>query len=64
MVTDVPAVIAQLRQGSLSVGCYMRSLRGPLEFAVFAVDDPLPASLNAPLMVGIAAGRRRRGEAI
>jgi MYXO-CTERM domain-containing protein len=26
---------------------------------VFAADDPLPAGLNALLMLGIAAGRRR-----
>lgn len=61
MLTDVPAVIAEYRQGRLSVGRYVRSMRGPLEFAVFAADDPLPAGLNAPLMLGIAAGRRRRG---
>ncbi len=59
MLTDVPAVIAELRQGRLSARRYLRSLRGPLEFAVFAADDPLPAGLNALLMLGIAAGRRR-----
>jgi predicted ATP-grasp superfamily ATP-dependent carboligase len=59
MLTDVPAVIAELRQGRLSARRYLRSLRGPLEFAVFAADDPLPAGLNALLLLGIAAGRRR-----
>ena len=58
MLTDVPAVIAELRQGQLSARRYLRSLRGPLEFAVFAADDPLPACLNAPMMLAIAARRR------
>jgi D-aspartate ligase len=59
MLTDVPAVVAELRRGRLSPRRYLRSLRGPLEFAVFAADDPLPAGLNALLMLRIAAGRRR-----
>ena len=62
MLTDVPAVIAELRQGQLSARRYVRSLRGPLEFAVFAADDPLPACLNAPMMLAIAARRRHRGD--
>jgi len=64
MLTDVPAAIVGMRRGRLSVGRYLRSLRGPLEFAVFAADDPLPAGLNAPLMLAIAAARRRRGARI
>jgi predicted ATP-grasp superfamily ATP-dependent carboligase len=64
MLTDVPAVIGGMRRGRLSAARYLRSLRGPLEFAVFAADDPLPAGLNAPLMLAIAAGRWRRGARI
>jgi predicted ATP-grasp superfamily ATP-dependent carboligase len=61
MLTDVPAAVAELRDGRLSAGRYLRSLGGPIEFAVFATDDPLPASLNALLMLAIAVRRRTGG---
>jgi D-aspartate ligase len=48
MTTDVLAVAGELRAGRLSPRAYLRSLRRPLEFAVFARDDPLP-SLVGPL---------------
>jgi D-aspartate ligase len=64
MLTDVPAAIGGMRRGRLSGRRYLRSLRRPVEFAVFAADDPLPAGLNAPLLLAIAAGRRRRGARI
>jgi len=34
---------------SISPGAYLRSLRGPLEFALLASDDPLPGLLDLPL---------------
>lgn len=45
--TDLLAVAGELAAGRLSLRDYARSLRRPLEFAVFAPDDPLP-SLVAP----------------
>jgi predicted ATP-grasp superfamily ATP-dependent carboligase len=63
MATDVPAALEGLRHGRLAARQYLSSLRGPIEFAVFAADDPLPAVVNAPMLMAIAARRRlRRGE--
>lgn len=54
-VTDLPAVVQELRRGSLSLSRYVGSLRGsPLESAIFAADDPLPALLELPLLVHLA----------
>jgi predicted ATP-grasp superfamily ATP-dependent carboligase len=49
MSTDVPAAIHEMLRGRLSPGGYLRSLRGPLEFALIAADDPLPGLLDLPL---------------
>jgi D-aspartate ligase len=50
LVTDLPAAFAEFRAGRLSIRDYLKSLRGPLEFAVFAPDDFVPALLEAPLL--------------
>jgi D-aspartate ligase len=55
--TDIAAVAGEMRAGRMSVRSYVRSLRGPLEFAVFAPDDPLPAILAPLLAARLAAGR-------
>ena len=55
--TDVLAAGGELRSGRLSARSYLRSLRGPLEFAVFARDDPLP-SLVGPLACARMLARR------
>jgi predicted ATP-grasp superfamily ATP-dependent carboligase len=47
-LTDIPAALTALRQGRLSVGAYLRSLRPPLECAMFAPDDPVPALCDLP----------------
>ena len=49
MSTDVPAAIHEMLRGRLSLGAYLRSLRGPVEFALMAADDPLPGLLDLPL---------------
>ena len=54
MLTDVPAAIQEIRQGRLSVAAYLESLRPPLEFAMLAIDDPLPGLLEVPLSVYMA----------
>jgi D-aspartate ligase len=64
MTTDVLAVAGELRAGRMSARSYLRSLRRPLEFAVFAVDDPLP-SLVGPLMTArMLAGRLVEGRPV
>jgi predicted ATP-grasp superfamily ATP-dependent carboligase len=57
-VTDLPAVAHEIWRGRMSLRDYFRSLRGPLECAIFALDDPLPALLEAPLLSYIAWRRR------
>jgi D-aspartate ligase len=49
MSTDFPAAIHLMLRGLLGPGAYFRSLRGPLEFALLASDDPLPGLLDLPL---------------
>jgi D-aspartate ligase len=49
MTTDVPAAIHEMLRGRLSLETYLRSLRGPLEFALMAADDPLPGLMDLPL---------------
>jgi len=51
MSTDVPAAIQEMIRGRLSLGSYLHSLRGPMEFALMAADDPLPGLLDLPLFV-------------
>jgi D-aspartate ligase len=64
MATDVPAVVGEVAAGRLSPRSYLRSLRQPLEFAVFARDDPLP-SLVGPLRTArLIAGRLAGGRPV
>lgn len=60
LATDLLAAWHEMRQGKLSFGEYARSFRAPLEWAVFAADDPLPALVDLPLMAyaEVLTGRR------
>jgi predicted ATP-grasp superfamily ATP-dependent carboligase len=49
MATDVPAAFHEILRGRIHLGAYLRSLRGPLQFALCAADDPLPGLLDLPL---------------
>lgn len=53
---DIASSVAHLRDGSLSLGGWVSSLRGVEEVAVFAADDPLP------FVASVAALAMRRGE--
>lgn len=57
MSTDFPTAAREILRGRLSVGSYLRSLRGPRESAIFARDDPVPGFLELPLLA-LLAGRR------
>jgi len=57
-LTDVPVAIAAIRDGRLSPAAYVRSLRAPIEFAVLAADDPLPALVEVPVSALLAWRRR------
>ena len=51
MSTDLPAAIHLIFRGRLRAVEYWRSLRGPVEFSVMALADPLPGLLDLPLFV-------------
>jgi predicted ATP-grasp superfamily ATP-dependent carboligase len=56
-LTDFATAAAEIAGGRLPVGPYLRSLRPPLERAIFAADDPLPALVELPLLAVLAARR-------
>jgi predicted ATP-grasp superfamily ATP-dependent carboligase len=60
-LTDVPTVLGEIRAGRLGLAEYLRSLRGPIEYAVLAPDDPLPALIEVPLSLRLAWERRANG---
>jgi D-aspartate ligase len=41
-ITDVPTSLLEILKGRMSINEYIGSLKGDMEFAVFAADDPLP----------------------
>jgi predicted ATP-grasp superfamily ATP-dependent carboligase len=49
MSTDVPAAFQEMLRGRLNLRSYLRSLRGPLQFALFTADDPLPGLMDLPI---------------
>jgi predicted ATP-grasp superfamily ATP-dependent carboligase len=51
MGRDVVAALQEFRRGTLTAREYFRSLRGPVQFAVAAPDDPLPALMDVPLLL-------------
>ena len=56
-LTDVPQAFTEIRAGRLSPVSYIASLRGPIEFAVLAGDDPLPALIELPITLLLLARR-------
>jgi predicted ATP-grasp superfamily ATP-dependent carboligase len=57
-LTDVPTALRAIRAGELSLVDYVWSIRPPIECAVLALDDPLPALLEVPEAAHVAWGRR------
>jgi D-aspartate ligase len=57
-LTDVPTAFGLLRSGRLALSAYAASLRGPIEFAVLAADDPMPAVVEVPNAAYLAWSRR------
>ena len=57
-LTDVPVVWREMRAGRMSPLAYLASLRGPIECAVLAADDPMPALLEVPATLRVALSRR------
>ena len=46
---DLRVAFEQILNGGFSLGSYWRSIRGPVESAIFSWDDPLPGVLDLPL---------------
>jgi D-aspartate ligase len=58
-ITDLPAALGHFRAGGLSLGSYLYSLRRPLEFAIWAADDPLPSLFEIPALLRATLKIRR-----
>jgi len=54
---DILGSARAMLRGALTPAAYCRSLCGPLEFAAFAADDPVPGCMDFPLLVRRALGR-------
>ena len=54
---DLRVAIEEILARRMPLGDYLRSIRGPLESALFSWDDPLPGLLDLPLFA-YAAGKR------
>jgi len=54
---DLRMAIEEILAGRMSLVEYLRSIRGPLESAMFSWDDPLPGLLDLPLFAYRAAKR-------
>jgi len=54
---DLRLAIEEVLTGRLSLRNYLRSVRGPLESAIFAWDDPLPGLFDLPLFAWTACKR-------
>jgi predicted ATP-grasp superfamily ATP-dependent carboligase len=59
---DLPMAIHEILNGRLSVGEYLRSLRGAVESAIFAWDDPLPGFLELAALAAKLGKRIIRGK--
>jgi D-aspartate ligase len=55
---DIVAACQEMAAGHLKPRAYLASLRGPLQFAAFAADDPLPGVLDVPLSLARFFTRR------
>jgi D-aspartate ligase len=60
LTLDVPTAVQMMRRGMLSPKEYFASLRGPKELATFAIDDPLPAVADIPLLLAMELKRNFR----
>jgi len=59
-LTDIPVSLGEVLRGRMSIAKYLASLRGPIEFAILAADDPLPAIVEVPSAMYLACSRRVR----
>jgi D-aspartate ligase len=62
--TDLPMMAREILHRRASAGEYLRSLRGPLEGAIFARDDPLPGLAEIPQLASILVRRLAGGRGV
>ena len=62
--TDLPTSLKEILAGRMSAAEYLRSLRGPVEGAIYARDDPRPGLLELPLLARTLATRLARRGAV
>jgi predicted ATP-grasp superfamily ATP-dependent carboligase len=55
---DFVAAFQEMWMGTIAPDAYRKSLRGPLVFAAFAVDDPVPGLVDLPLALSHLVTRR------
>lgn len=55
---DVVLACREIAAGSMSPASYLKSLRGPMEFAAFAPDDLMPGVIDLPLVASHLVTRR------
>jgi predicted ATP-grasp superfamily ATP-dependent carboligase len=47
-----------MQAGSMTASGYLKSLHGPMAFAAFASDDPVPGIVDMPLVLSHVVTRR------
>ena len=52
--------MSEICKGKLSIFEYVKSIRPPLETAMFAFDDPLPVLCELPAMARLLCKRARK----
>jgi len=57
MGADLYTSLLELVRGRLSLSNYFQSVRGPIEWSIFAVDDPLPFLCQGPALAYLLAKR-------
>jgi len=57
LLTDIPTVLSEIIKGRLRIGDYLKSMKGKKEFAVFALNDPLPFLVEVAMIPYLWAKR-------
>jgi predicted ATP-grasp superfamily ATP-dependent carboligase len=57
--TDIPAALLEIGRSRSTLGAYLRSIAPPIEYAIFAWDDPFPALVDIPSVL-YRVWRRKR----
>jgi D-aspartate ligase len=60
MSTDLPTAVGEIRARRMPLRAYLRSLRPPVEEAIYAPDDLMPALIDLPYLALLAARRAAR----